>query len=378
MSEFNLESYFKQLGFDEKTSIIYADIFSEYENKPKEFRLLSKKAVFDIFSLNNFCDYEKDMIRISKGIADMIPHETIWVTDIEHTGKKVIAIGYAIMRLNWITGEVKVEKERELYIKRKRSDYEDRCWEEYWEGEKIISKEVKVIRLKEFKELQKKYPVFDEDEFSLPYSKTDSEIHVLEKFNDKMKVEFVTKGYPQRKQRSYFEENGKHESWVYQELINDFEAFCKKYNGKSYRVVGDHPGFDYGIINSDIKRIFNDKVEGLFYLRKWDKDGKMKLRHKTPCCIGSYYEGVNAMIYGPKESKKWFPKDIPEIKKILDTCPFSHDHMPVNDAKTMGWKYLKTKFWLYKEGYESLNDRKRKVFDIDTINVYDNGVGIHL
>ena len=104
----------------------------------------------------------------------------------------------------------------------------------------------------------------------------------------------------------------------------------------------------------------------------------MKLRHKTPLCIGSYYHGLNAMIYNSKESKKWFSEDIPEIKKILDECPFSHDHMPVNDAKTMGWKYLKTKYWLYKEGNQSINEKKRKQMDINTINVYDNGVGIQL
>ncbi len=360
--KFDITKWFADLGLDEKK---YGKIFAKYDDKPKEFRLLTfqqiKSILYESFGGKTEDSYMDAIIKITDGIQNMIPYETIWVMDIEHTGKKENAIGYAIQRLNWITGEVKTEKERELYITRQApkgddyGDYAKDTYDEYWEGAKY---EWKKVTLKEAKELASR-------EWEMVM---DKEKKAKKTKDGKFIYKSTTATYPQREQRLLFEKNGKHEAWVYQEIIDDFEVFCKKYNSKKYRVIGDHPAFDYGTMNASIQRIFGNKVKDLNYIRKW-KDGKKSFRHKRPACIGTYYEGVNALIYGPKEDGKWFMKDIPELKKILDECPFEHDHMPVNDAKTMGWKYLKVKYWMYKQGFEPLNEKKRKIEGLEGVGI---------
>lgn len=211
--------------------------------------------------------------------------------DIEHTGLKPIAIGAVFMTLNFESGEITILKEKQIHIKVEKEDFSKRCWDDYWNKEHVIVKDG---------------------------------------------VEVKTK--PQLEQLEIFQKNTLDEK----EALISFHDFYKScvdiYD--DFEFVSDNASFDCGIIEERMRSVLN-------------LDSALNYRGEKYRCIvdtSSFKRGLMSDRDVFESSNYNFSSLTgTEFEGIAKNCPYPHDHIPLNDAKSIVWKYLKIKSMLYEK-----------------------------
>lgn len=410
--KFSVKDWFKQIGLDNDQIERNIDKFSKFENNVKSLRSLKRKDVLKILlelneiPKNSFVDEftHSTLNIIMKGIKAMQPHYDILVYDIEHTrkrnGKKaggILSIGYVVLRLYWLTGEIELMFKRRLSIKRKIEEFGDLGWNSFWDCEKMIKigeeKEMTMeehksafeeeyslnLKLGEFKP-KKPYPMIlgpksgkiklkikdwsgMVDASILPElneHKIQYEVVLNESEIKTYRVQMIKWGKPQIEQLELFQKEAKNEMWVFQEMFDDFCMICKKY--PKHELVSDNAAFDIGMITDAFHRL---DEEGPQYKRYWNKKNKtFEIRDSSYRCVidsSSLYKGLMSLLSGSKsvtESKHSKIWEVDHLDNEFKKIKVKHDHVPDNDAEHIGRMYLITKYQLYK------NEKKRTIRDV--------------
>lgn len=224
--------------------------------------------------------------------------------DIEHTGIKPVAIGAVLMTLDFETSKIEIIKEDTFYIKVVKpfeeelikdeivyklinyGDFSKRCWDEYWN--------------KEFKQ-------------------TLNGVEIIQK--------------PQLNQLEEFE--------ALVLFMKFYSECCEIYN--DFELVSDNASFDCGIMDERIRHVLNPE-EGLNFRNKKNE----KSLYRCVVDTGSFKRGLMSDRNVVKSSSNnWGNLEGTEFEDELKKCPYPHDHLPLNDAKNIVWKYLKIKSILY-------------------------------
>lgn len=186
------------------------------------------------------------------------------------------------------------------------------------------------------------------------------------------------------------------------EMFYKFDQFVAKcyYQYPKLKVVSDGPSYDIALLdyglskyleapplnyprynvvktiveNECTERYVYDNYDNFDYTLPEDEEKAKEARKKWPqnypnfvLCTSSMRRGAVLADTGEEDLafKQWFsgPKDDNLYETSIKYCPYSHDHYPENDARSIAWKYL--------DRVRVLVNRKRKRTGFESENVVE-------